>query len=97
VALKQIPKYLGVYSGLGGAARAKDELSFYQSVFNHTLKSDTLSKPSRKIATMPGIKHIIRLNEKIEDDEDIWLSYELGKRALSEWLCSKKLHQVKGE
>jgi serine/threonine protein kinase len=46
---------------------------------------------------MPGIKHIIRLNEKIEDDSDIWLSFELGKRALSEWLCSKQKHVVNGD
>lgn len=46
---------------------------------------------------MPGIKHIIRLNEKIEDKKDIWLSYELGKRALSEWLCSKQKHMVNGD
>jgi len=81
-----------VYSRLSGAQRAKGELDFYKEVFNHTFKVDTISKPLRKIAQMPGIKHIIRLNEKIEDDEDIWLSFELGKRALSEWLCSKNLH-----
>ena len=68
VALKQIPKYLGVSSGLGGEARAKSELDFYKLVFNHSLKNDILPRPTRKIAAMPGIKHIIRLNEKIEDN-----------------------------
>lgn len=97
VALKQIPKDLGVYSGLDGEERAKSEIDFYKLVFNHSLKQDVISRPTRKIAAMPGIKHIIRLNEKIEDQKDIWLSFELGKRALSEWLCSKQKHVVNGD
>ena len=46
---------------------------------------------------MEGIYNIVTLHEKIEDPKDVWFSYKIGKKPLSEWLFQVKLQKFKDE
>lgn len=45
----------------------------------------------------PGIKHIARLLDTVEDNKDIWLVYEVGSYSLSKHLFDVKGEFFKGE
>jgi serine/threonine protein kinase len=83
LALRQIPS-------IESRPLAKNEMTFYSAVFNHTGMFDTVPPSNPKLANMEGIKHIVRLHERIEDSRDLWFSYKMGRKPLSEWLFSIK-------
>ena len=86
VALRQIPKDFGTASDL-----ELNEMSFYETVFNHTGMLDTTPQSNKNLQDFEGLNYIVKLNEKIEDDKDSWFSYPIGRKSLSEWMFSKKM------
>ena len=61
-------------------------MTFYEEVFNHNGVLDLNPRLNQKLAQMQGLSNIVRLHEKINDSKDIWFSYELGRKPLSEYL-----------
>ena len=52
----------------------------------------------KKYQAMEGLKYIIKIVDKIEDEEnkEIWIAYEVGKRTLTERLYQMKVTKVAG-
>ena len=46
---------------------------------------------------MIGVQNIVRLHEKINESKDVWFSYNLGKKPLSEYMFQLKQLIFKGE
>ena len=85
VALKQFPK-----ARCSQDPTAKMEVKFGRILFP--------KMPNGKVGyaldpeQYPGIKHIAKLIDEIEDSKDYWLVYEVGSQSLG-----KHLFEVKGE
>ena len=50
-----------------------------------------------KLSQMIGVQNIVRLQEKINESKDVWFSYNLGKKPLSEYMFQLKQLIFKGE
>ena len=72
-------------------------MHFHKLVFNHSGSANCLQRVNRKAASMIGLRHIPRLNQKLDETEDTWFAMDAGKKSLQEWLCSVKTHQWRGE
>lgn len=89
VALRQIPSY--------EEPLAENEMKFHSLIFNHSGMLDLNPSCNPKLSQMIGVQNIVRLHEKINESKDVWFSYNLGKKPLSEYMFQLKQLIFKGE
>ena len=46
---------------------------------------------------MPGSAYVCQLHQKIEQPQDVWMTYEVGKASLAERLYSMKIEDKQNQ
>lgn len=87
VALKQFPRQNKALD-----PTAQSEVIFGRMIFPRMQGTGGKVAYGLETEYFPGIKHISKLLDEIEDSKDYWLVYEVGAQSLG-----KQLFDVKGE